>query len=736
MADSYIQELKRRNVFRVALIYIVVSWLLMQIGDVMFPALLLPEWTPTLLVAFLILGFPLALIFAWAFELTPDGVARTSAVPKEQSVTAATGQKINHLVIGVLAIAVVFLLVKDSLLPDNPVVPENIVITERSIAVLPFKNQSASEENAEFFSGGLHDELLTLLSRLGDLKVISRTSVVRLAPELSIPEIGELLGVATVLEGQVQRAGYRLRINVQLIDAAREDHIWANTYNSELTAENVFEVQSDIARTIANALRAELSPDDEHALQRVPTTNTAALEKYLLAGQIAKRQTYDALFQSQAYLKEATELDPSFANAWAGLAYASGELFRTGAIDLEQYTSEAEVAIAKALSLDPNNSEAFAALGQVQNAKGDPAASEASFRRALEIEPGSARILGMFGEMLRMHGRLDEAREVLSTGLALDPLSFELMFQLGRTEMYLGHPDRNIELARRIQEIEPLNINGYVAMLQANLWRGSYDEAWPWYVRVLSTDPSDYETWGHIGCYMSNLGLPEIAERYLARAQSIGPDEPVVGKCTSTALTNKGLVAQSAALAERLLTRDVGDRWDSDRVLLRAIRDHALTTGELPAAIAHYRHRRPGLFSPAPVISPANATIAADLALLLRRSGNEQQAKTLIDAAREWYGRTQPEGVYGYVFGTLEVHLLALSGQTDHAIDILEKAINSGYRWQWKWDLASPNYDTLRDRPDFQALVAYVQQDMAIQAKNLMAQPHHGEFDLRDKPVE
>jgi TolB-like protein/Tfp pilus assembly protein PilF len=735
MAGSLIQELKRRNVFRVAIIYIVVSWLLMQIGDVMFPALRLPEWTTTLLVAFLILGFPVAVIFAWAFELTPDGVVRTTEVPAGQSITAATGQKINYTIIGALVVAVVFLLAKDFLRTDGPA-QQAVAVADQSIAVLPFKNQSASAENAEFFAGGLHDELLTLLSKLGDMKVISRTSVERLDPTLSIPEIGALLGVATVLEGQVQRAGNRLRINVQLIDTADEDHLWANTYNSELSAENVFEVQSDIARTIANALRAELSPGDEDALGAIPTTNTAALEKYLLATQVAKRQTYDALYQAETYMQEATELDASFANAWAGLAQMRGELFRTGAIGLQQYADGATIAIAKALAIDPKNANALAVRGQVQHATGDSSAAEESFREALEIEPGSSRILGMFGEMLRTLGRLEDAKEVLATGLALDPLSFELLFQLGRTEMYLGYPERNIEMARRIQEIEPLNINGYVALLQANLWRGRYDEAWPWYVKTLSTDPSDYETWGHIGCFMSNLGLPEIADRYLERARSLGPDEPVVAKCTSTTLTNRGQMEQSAALADRMLSMSIGDRWDSDRVLLRAVRDQAFTTGDLAPAIAHYRNRRPELFSPAPVISPANATIAADLALLLRRSGNERQAHVLVDAALEWYRQTQPAGVYGYVYGTLEVHLLVLNGEQDLAMAALEEAINGGYRWQWKWDLANPTYDPLRDRPEFQKLLVYVAQDMARQRDAVLAYPHQGELDLRDQPAE
>ena len=373
MAESFFQELKRRNVIRVAAIYVVVSWLLMQIGDVMFPALRLPDWTSTLLVAFLILGLPLALVFAWAFELTPDGVVRTAEVPEEQSITADTGRKINFLIIGVLAVAVIFLLVKDQLRPDAPVVAEiaDVATVDHSIAVLPFKNQSASSENAEFFAGGLHDELLTLLSKISDLRVISRTSVERLDPDLSIPEIGKLLNVATVLEGQVQRAGDRLRINVQLIDTAQEGHLWANTYDSELTAENVFDVQSDIARTITDALHAELSPADEQALAVVPTTNTEALEKYLLGVQLWKRQTYGALADAIAYLTEATRLDPGFAAAWVALAKAYTSAHQTGAISTEEFIAGAEPAVANAMRIDPLQAAAHTQQAVLQSVRGD-----------------------------------------------------------------------------------------------------------------------------------------------------------------------------------------------------------------------------------------------------------------------------------------------------------------------------------------------------------------------------
>ena len=228
MSGSFIQELKRRNVFRVAAIYVIVSWLLMQIGDVMFPALRLPEWTTTMLVAFLLLGFPIAVILAWAYEVTPAGVKRTKDVEPGESITHTTGRKIDFIIIAVLAVAVVFLIAK-VWFEDDTAPPGIASISDKSIAVLPFANISAAEENAEFFAAGVHDELLTLLSRLGGIKVISRTSVENLDDGLSIPEIGALLGIATVLEGQVQRAGNRLRIHVQLIDALKEDHLWATT---------------------------------------------------------------------------------------------------------------------------------------------------------------------------------------------------------------------------------------------------------------------------------------------------------------------------------------------------------------------------------------------------------------------------------------------------------------------------------------------------------------------------
>ena len=733
MAGSFVQELKRRNVFRVAAVYIVVSWLLMQIGDVMFPALRLPNWTPTLLVAFLILGFPLVVVFAWAFELTPDGVVRTAEVPEAESITADTGRKINYMIIAILAVAVVFLLIKDTLSPGVPQ-QQQIEVADRSIAVLPFKNQSASTENAEFFAGGLHDELLTLLSKLGELKVISRTSVERLDPNLTIPEIGALLGVSTVLEGQVQRAGNRLRINVQLIDTAAEGHLWANTYDSELTAENVFDVQSDIARTIADALQAELSPHDVAALQAVPTTSTEALEKYLLAMQVAKRRSYDALRQAETYLVEVTDMDASFADAWVGLAQIRGELFMTGAIGVQRYTDDAGFAVQKALQLDPRNAGALAEQARVLTAGGRADLAEGSFQTALEIEPHNSNVYDNYGEWLRMRGRLEEARGMLEAGLEYDPLSPHLLFQLGRVEMYLGNPERNIVIGEKLIEIDPSVVYGYVAQLQANLWRGRFDDAWPWYVKTIAADPEDYETWAHVALYFDDFGAPEYADRYLARAAALDADAPVVVKCTTMILQNRGRHDEALALARQMLEAGIDNRWESDRILLRTVRDAALDSGNLEAVLEHYRQRAPSLFSTDPVVTDANVNKTADLALLMQAAGDAAAADRLVASALNWYAKSQPPGVYGYIHGLVKAELQAVAGDGDGAMGTLREAVDSGYRWQWQWALSNRNFDSIRERPGFRDLRARLQADMAAQRENLELVPDQGEFDLRDTP--
>ena len=732
MAISFVQELKRRNVFRVAIIYIVVSWLLMQVGDVMFPALLLPEWTPRMLIAFLILGLPIALIFAWAYEVTADGIKRTADVAPSESITNTTGRKIDFLIIGVLVVAVALLGLK-VLTADDSVSSALSVDAEKSIAVLVFKNQSASEENAEFFAGGVHDELITLLSKLGEIKVISRTSVERLDPNLSTTEIGTLLGVATILEGQVQRAGDQLRINVQLIDASNDDHVWANIYDRELTASNVFEVQSDIARTIATALHAELSDSDEMALTGVPTENLEALEHFMLAGPLIERGSFDAFRQAERHYKDATALDADYAEAWVALAHTYGRMFQTGSINLEEYLAFAEPAIAHALRIDDRLPAAHAALGSLEWQTGNIDTAEIAFQTALELSPNDHQSLYAYGNYLRTVGRSEEAIPVLEKSLAGDPLNVELRFELGKAQMYVGRPEVTIALARKNLEIDPSSVHGYVGILQAQLQMGRFDLAWPWYLKAMDSDPVDFELWAHAGYFATLLGASGWPDKYMSRAGELGAGSPVVLKCRIHVHFLRGEIDDALPIAHEGLDQNLDDRWFSKNMFLRIVRDEALDTGSYDASIARYRDHRAELFDATPKISVGNIIAAADLALLLQRSGETERAALLADAGLAWYEKNQPAHVFDYVTNIVATHLLAIKGEKDAALSMLLKAVDAGWTYDWFWHINNHNLDVIRDEPDFQRIVAELEAKMVEQLAAIEALPDMGPLDLRHK---
>jgi len=730
MPRSFVQELKRRNVFRVAVVYIVASWMLMQIGDVMFPALRLPEWTTTMLVAFLILGFPISIIFAWAYEVTPDGIKRTQDVDPNASITAVTGQKINFIIIAVLSVAVVLLVAKMSFDKDTAATPDSS-ITEKSIAVLPFENRSANAENAEFFATGVHDELLTLLSNLGGLKVISRTSVERLDEELSIPEIGTLLRVATVLEGQVQRAGDRLRINVQLIRTTEEDHLWATTYDRELTASNIFDVQSSIARTIADELNVQLSAHDDTLLNAVPTSNTEALQRYMLGRQLIERANFESYQQAVLYLAEATALDPNYAEAWVAIAYSYSRMYQTGLIGRQEYEAMAAAPIARALAINDKLPGAHAELAALRWQSGDVDAAEASFKTALELGPRDSRSLYSYGNYLRQTGRPQDAIPVLKRAVEDDPLSVDTLFELGKAEMYSGQPEQFIVRANQILEIDPSSVHGYVARLQAYHWMGRYDLMWPWYIKSMESDPADFELWAHLGLYSYYVGANEWVDRYLDRALEMGPDEPAVLRCYASVLEGRGQFDAAVAIARSALEANLDDRWQSNQIFLKLVRDDALRSGDFGEARSWYLARHPELFLDVPEISVNNINAAGDLALLLQHAGKPAAADLLIDAGLGWVRRTQPAGVHGSLINIVDVELLALDGQKQAALAALQQAIDSGWKSHWRSELSNETLASLRDEPVFQQITARLESDMITQLEAIRALPYMGELDLR-----
>ena len=727
---SLFTELKRRNVFRVAAASIIVGWLLLQVSDTLVPALHLPEIFNSAVAFILIIGFPIAVILAWAYEITPEGVKKEIDVDRSQSITDRTGRKLDFTIIAVLAVAIVYLAGK-LWFDEDPVQPVSTPVTSRSIAVLPFENRSADEEDAGFFAAGVHDELLTLLSKISDLKVISRTSVERLDPKLSIPEIGKLLGVATILEGQVQRAGNRLRINMQLIEAGKEDHLWANSYDRELTAENVFDVQSDIARTIADALNAELSSSDEALLTDVPTHNTEALNRYMLGRGLQARASFESFRQAERYFREAVELDPNYVRAWIAIARISSLMLQTGLIGTDEYIATSAPVIERALELDDRLPEAYAQKANLHWHSGELEAAEAAFRRALDLRPGYSATLAAYGIYLRFTGRPEEAIPVLEKALRDDPLSTEILFNLGKAEMYAGRPDKNVQYGERIRQIEPTSVYGYTSALQAYLWLGRYDLMWPWYVNSFPLNPEDFEMWAHLGWYSHLLGSPEWGDRYLNQALKLGPNEPAVLKCQAYALVQQERFSEALTVAQHALGASMDDRWFSNQVFLRLVRDDAFQTGDLDTARQWYLNVYPELFEDRPSITIDNIYAAADLALLLQQSGEAERADALIQEGLAWYGQTQPATMHGYLNTIVDVSLLALSGDDELAMETLNAAVEQGWKYDWRWHLANKNLDSIRGEPRFEEIESRLERETALQLEAIRNLPDMGEFDLR-----
>ena len=444
-------ELRRRNVFRVAVVYAIVAWLLIEMTATIFPALKLPEWTVTFVTALVLISCPIILIGAWAFEITPDGMKRTREVPLEHSITHITGRKFDFAIIGLLTIAVVFLVVDNYVLVGEPapVVSEKAKPAtqrvEKSIAVLPFVNMSDDPGN-EYFSDGLSEEILNLLTKIPALKVIARTSSFSFKGQNEdVRNIGEALGVKTVLEGSVRKSGDRVRITAQLIDVSDGAHIWSETYNRTLT--DIFAVQDDVAAAIIDALQIHVGANPTRGR---PTENTEAYTLFLKA--MASFDTSEVI-NTEELLLQAIELDPTFAEAYELLAYCYWILCGTGttnSVETQKLTGEAA---AKALALDPDlvfaqalyqsgNVENYSFLGEIE-----------AFERAVRQLPGNVAVSVALTWDLSLAGYLQEVLGVAERYVEFDPLSpaandnlAVALYAVGRTSESLAALDRALQL--------------------------------------------------------------------------------------------------------------------------------------------------------------------------------------------------------------------------------------------------------------------------------------------------
>jgi TolB-like protein/Tfp pilus assembly protein PilF len=437
---NFFAELKRRNVYKVAIAYAVVAWLLMQIASQIFPFFEIPNWAVRLVVLLLVIGFPVAMILAWAFELTPEGVKRSEDVDVTKSITRKSGRKLDFFIIAVLLLVIAVLLFQRLHPNVSPAVSSSL---EKSIAVLPFDNLSRDPDNA-YFSDGIQDEILTKLAGIGDLKVISRKSTAKYksTPE-DLKTVAHELGVATVLEGSVQRAGDKVRVNVQLLDAHADTHLWAKSYDRDL--KDVFTVESEVAQEIADTLRAKLSPSQSDALAAAPTRDTEAYD-FFLKGEYEERQAESMLSaeifdRAQTFYRQALARDPNFALAYARLAYS--ELNRFWFITPSSYLTSAEQVeikanIDRALAIAPSLPDGHLALAVFHYwGYRDYDAGLKELDRVLELQPNSSLSHNYRAATYRRRGEWQRALAEFDRAAELDPRDSLYPFEIGFTYLTL-----------------------------------------------------------------------------------------------------------------------------------------------------------------------------------------------------------------------------------------------------------------------------------------------------------
>jgi TolB-like protein/Tfp pilus assembly protein PilF len=435
MSDrNFFAELKRRNVVRMAGLYLVGAWLLTQVASTVLPMFGTPDWLPRSIVILLAIGFLPALIFSWVFEVTPEGLKRDADVPPEKSIAPQTARRMDRMIIVVLVLALGYFMVdKFFLASRRAAAPGELssVASAPSIAVLPFENLSEDKGNA-YFAEGIQDEILTRLSKISALKVISRTSTQKYksAPD-NLREVGKQLGVANLLEGSVQKIGTAVHINVQLIRVATDEHLWAESYNRKL--DDIFAVEGEVAGAIAEALNAKLTGAEKAVLTEKPTQNVGAYEAYLRGISIEHSQYgYDVYTEAARNYAQAVQLDPNFALAWARLAVVRSFLFFNSVDSTTNSPAAVKEAADRAMSLAPDAGESWLAQGAYRyRVLRDFEGAVTPFKRAGTLLPNNSYVLRNLAFVLRRAGRWQEAETEYNKALQLDPRDVSLLVSMG-----------------------------------------------------------------------------------------------------------------------------------------------------------------------------------------------------------------------------------------------------------------------------------------------------------------
>jgi TolB-like protein/Tfp pilus assembly protein PilF len=526
---SFLKELKRRNVFRVGAAYIIIAWLVAQVLQLIFESFGTPDWVIKTVLVLLAAGLPFSLFFAWAFEMTPEGIKREHEVDRSQSITPHTGKKLDRVIIGVLALSLTYFAYDKFMLStkretvaiesaveaaasraltEQAAIEKAAAESRKSIAVLPFINMSDDAGN-EFFSDGLSEELLNLLAKIPELRVTSRSSAFSYkGKDFKITDVGRELNVSNVLEGSVRKVGNQVRITAQLIKVDGDIHLWSETYDRSL--DNIFAIQDEIAAAVVAQLKLKLFAD----IPTVQETNPEAYAFFLQARHLSNLLTPEGWEQANVLFQKAIAIDPNYANSWAGLSRNYVNLTGYNLLPPEEGIEKALEAANQALAIDPENVMAYSSLGWVAMTYNDELAVAAQYyQRAMELEPTNLSIIRNSATLVMRLGRLNEATKLVEFATVRDPVNPVAYLNLSNNYILAERLDEAIKSARTALWLSPGIGGGRYRLGEALLRKGQPEEALAFF--TLEED----EEWRVKGTALASYELDRLTEYEQAFAE-------------------------------------------------------------------------------------------------------------------------------------------------------------------------------------------------------------------------
>ena len=683
--STLFQEIKRRNVFRVAVAYGVMSWLVLQVADMAVPALHLPEWVNSLIFLLAVLGFVPTLVFAWAFELTPEGIKLQKEVDRDQSITTQTGKKLNHVTLAALALVVVFVAGERFLFPRSPEpVEQTLANGEVSIAVLPFTDMSPNRDQ-DYFSDGITEEILNGLAKLKALKVAGRTSSFAFkGRNEDLREIGDALGVQNVLEGSVRKDGKRLRITAQLIKVSDGFHLWSETYDREL--EDVFAVQDEISAAIVKELRGNLLGDEAPVLQ-THEVGIAVYERYLAARKKIITRSNANLLEARAILEEIIAVEPDFPPALSSLAETlmllrGDSFFAYGDLDPQEARKLAIPLLDHAIEIDPNFADAYAVRGLMlySDRKWDEA--ETALLRAVELNPSLSNAWTWLGNSAGAQGRIDESLGYYLEATAIDPLWLVPNSNLVRQYSNLGRHDEARAFIDRLRPFHQDSANFH------------------------STD----------GELKRGAGQLADALRAFRTAYALAPDTPSISSQTAFTLIALQEFEEALDVAPpqfAIMKNFLSGEWDDT---LPELRDRLEQNPLEPLTLNFYLTGSNYVgdfeaiadFYDEHIKLPSIITVTGFDFLLLKFDpamealGRHEDRDALLVAYKAALDDRAAQGMVGSDEDENWASYLAMVGDFDQSVERLQQAFDKGERWSgWAYDT---EYLPMVNDPEFLAL--------------------------------